>query len=548
MDEFQIKTDAQDFNKQYNVFIQRETTLPDILAQEYDVVSCLVSCAHSEIFKIQSKSDGEIYILKVTDDSFNNERHEDDVLREINHHKIPKLIVSINQGGKLYIIREYFEGQTIADIVTRGRSFTNTETIFIALQLCEILDYLHNRPKPIIYRDLKPQNIIISSDGIVKLIDFDIARRYEESANTDTQYYGTKEFSPPEQFGYTQTDARTDVYALGVLMVYMLIGSVDLNRINFVENKRLRKIITRCTQFAPKDRYPNMYALKENLVHAQKSSRLVRIRHVVAAVFLSAVCLTTGFFAGLFYEKSDVTSLTEVYSENAIVKFESPLIYKAVCLALEKAPNDPIYYYELAKVENIRIWGNEVYDSNQPLYLGYDKGFTNVHVYFGGYNGESQPVERGGITSLKEISLLKNLKELDIVMQGITDLYPLEGLTLERLNIAGNQVTDLSPLSKMDTLVHINLDFNPVADITPLASLTYLINFSASDTLIEDVSPLAMLHHLDYLYINNARVKDVSALAGLKLTNCFLQNNRIEDISMLNVSEILSTDCNPATD
>ena len=548
MDELKIKNDAHDFNTQYNAYIQRETTLPDILAQEYNVVSCLVSSNHSEIFKIHSKLDGEIYLLKITDDSIVNERREDDILRELNHHLIPKLIVSRNQDGKRYIVREYFEGQTLADIVTQGRLFTNTETTSIALQLCDILEYLHNRPKPIIYRDLKPQNIIISSDGIVKLIDFDIARRYDASVDTDTQYYGTKEFSPPEQFGYAQTDARTDVYALGVLMVYMLTGSADLNRISFIENKLLRKIITICTQFAPKDRYLNMHVLKKNLELARKSSRTVRTRHIAGAALLSVVCLTAGFFAGLYFVKIDGTSSAEVYSANAIVKFESPLIDQAVRRALDKASADSIYYYELAEVENIRIWGDDVYESSQTLYLGYDKGLTNVQVYFGGYDGESRPVERGGITSLEEISLLKNLKELDMVMQGITDLSPLEGLPLEKLNIAGNQVSDLSPLGKMDTLVYLNLDYNPVADIFPLSSLIYLVNLSASDTLVEDVSPLGGLYYLEYLYINNARIKNVSALAELELTNCFLQNNQIEDTSMLSVSEILNADGNPATE
>ena len=544
MDAEQLKTDAHEFDTQYSAYIHNETALPDVLAAKYDLVTCLASAEHADTYEAKSKTDGKRYILKIMYSQNRQVRREDDILKELDHPHIPKLIESMQENGTLYIVREFFEGRTLSAAIASGRRFTDAETVDIAKKLCDILSYLHDRPQPVIYRDLKPQNIIISQDGDIKLVDFDIARKYDAAVGSDTQYYGTKEYAAPEQFGYAQTDARTDIYALGVLMMYMLTRSWDLNNINAIKNKQLKTIATACTQFAPKDRYPSIKTLKKQLMRAQKMSLGRRLKRMTATGVLCVVCLAAGFFAGLYYHEAGQPS-ANVYSANAVVTFESTLIDQAVRLALGKTTDDPIYYYELAEVESIRIWGGDIYRNDQPLILGYDAGFTDVRVFFGGYDSDSQPVERGDISSLEEIALLKNLKQLELVMQNVTDLSPLVGLPLERVNIAGNQVSDLSPLSDTGTLVYLNIDYNPVVDISPLMSKTYLIELSASDTLIEDVSPLRALYHMEYLYLNNARIKDVSPLANLDLTNCFLENNQITDVSMVTASGNLSTTGNP---
>ncbi|MDD5017897.1 MAG: protein kinase [Eubacteriales bacterium] len=544
-----VKTDVDVFNTQYAAFLKDDVSIsiPKEITTKYDLVSCLSLGALSETYEVRAKADGRKQILKIFDLTHGGTRREDLVLKGLDHPHIPKLIDSVVAMGKVYIVREYFEGYTLSEPVSAGHRFTYKETIEIAKKLCDILLYLHERPQPVIYRDIKPQNIILTPDGDVKLVDFDIARTFSATAYTDTQYYGTKEFSPPEQFGYAQTDERTDVYALGVLMVYMLTGSADLGGIPRIDNKHMKKLLETCTQFSPKDRYSGMRTLKKNLGGIQKKSR-GKVKKTAIALLMAAGCLAAGFLAGVYYESNREHRAAYGDPAGSVVSFESALIDKAVRLALGKDADEPVYYQELGNVEKVSIWGGDAYAGEEELKLGYDAGFSNVSVYFGGYDSGSAPVTRGDISSLEEISLLANLKELDVVMQGITDISALEGLSLERLNIAGNQVSDLSPLEDMQTLVSLNIDYNPVSDISALSSLDYLVELSASDTLIEDVSPLGGLYHLEYLYINDARVSDVSVLADLKLVNCFLQNNDIEDISALEGVDNLNVSGNPAAE
>ena len=534
------------FDTQYARYIKKEVTenLPSEIAGKYEIVDCLASGAAAETFRARAINSGITTILKITNISGDEIRREDTVLRELDHPHIPKLIESIADHDKLYVVREYFDGQSLAELISAGRIFSYAETFDIVQKLCDIFIYLHSRPQPIIYRDLKPQNIIITADAGVKLVDFDIARKYNTSANTDTQYYGTKEYSPPEQFGYAQTDARTDVYALGVLIVKMLTGSTDVNGIRNIGSTPLQKLLIKSTQFSPKDRFANMIALKKQLESVRKKS-LRRTKRTVCVTLIAAACLAAAFLAGMFFERYAVSPTLTAISSPATVSFESALVDQAVRLALNKGPEEPIYSAELDAVEIVQIWGNDVYASGQTLRLAYAPGFSDVRVYFGDYNGESRPVRRGGITSLEELARLKNLKQLDIVMQQITDISPLQGLPLERLNLAGNRITDLSAIENMQTLVELNINYNPVSDISPLSTLYYLIALDASDTLIEDVTPLAGLYHLQYLYINDAQIKDVSALADLELVNCFLENNKIQDVSPLEGTENLNVEGNP---
>lgn len=546
MDASKSEKDGLLFNTQYISYIKQEVieNLPSEIAKTYDIVDCLSAGAVSETFRARAINSGIMTILKVTNISGDEIRREDTLLTELDHPHIPKLIESIADQDKLYVVREYFDGQSLDELLSAGRIFSYAETFDIAQKLCDIFIYLHSRPQPIIYRDLKPQNIIITAEADVKLVDFDIARKYCVSADTDTQYYGTKEYSPPEQFGYAQTDARTDVYALGVLIVYMLTGSTDLNDIRNIGNTSLQKLLVKSTQFSPKDRFANMMALKKQLESVRKKLQR-RTKKTVCVTLIAVACLAAAFLVGMFFERYSVFSTLNVISSTTTVSFESALIDQAVRFALNKGTEEPIYSAELDAVEVVQIWGNDVYASGHTLRLAYAPGFSDVRVYFGNYNGESRPVRRGGITSLEELARLKNLKQLDIVMQQITDISPLKGLPLERLNIAGNRITDLSAIENMHTLVELNIDYNPVSDILPLSTLYYLVSLDASDTLIEDVTALAGLYYLKFLYINDAHIKDVSALADLELVNCFLENNKIKDVSPHEGTENLNVEGNP---
>jgi serine/threonine protein kinase len=130
---------------------------------------------------------------------------------------LPKFKAAFENNRVLLTVRTYIEGVPLDHFVKKC-ALSETQIIALCVQLCDILSYLHGQDKPIIHRDIKPQNIIVQPDGTIVLIDFDIARQYREDAETDTQCFGTRLYAPPEQYGFSQTDCRADIYSLGVLL------------------------------------------------------------------------------------------------------------------------------------------------------------------------------------------------------------------------------------------------------------------------------------------------------------------------------------------
>lgn len=173
----------------------------------------------------------------------------------------PRIYEIIQNAAELIVIEEYFAGRNLEDALLE-RAFTEIEAAKIIIDLCECLKLFHNANPSIICRDLKPQNVILTNENEVKLIDFDIARVYQPGKNHDTVMMGTEGYAAPEQFGFGQTDARTDIYGLGVLLNYLLIQCFPTEHI---ANGRYKEIIRNCTQINPEDRYQNVNELKQAL-------------------------------------------------------------------------------------------------------------------------------------------------------------------------------------------------------------------------------------------------------------------------------------------
>ncbi|MDQ2995721.1 MAG: serine/threonine protein kinase [Chloroflexota bacterium] len=152
-------------------------------------------------------------------------RHEAEMLAALNHPNLPRVTDHFEQEGKAYLVMEYVPGETLLSFLMReGLPQPQARVFEWTRQLCEALEYLHSQIPPIIFRDLKPANIMLTPNGKVKLIDFGIARLFKPGQARDTQAFGTIGYSSPEQYGKGQTDARSDVYALGVLLHQLLTG------------------------------------------------------------------------------------------------------------------------------------------------------------------------------------------------------------------------------------------------------------------------------------------------------------------------------------
>ncbi|HEU5103865.1 MAG TPA: protein kinase [Roseiflexaceae bacterium] len=152
-------------------------------------------------------------------------RHEAEMLAALNHPNLPRVTDHFEQDGKAYLVMEYVPGETLLSFLMReGLPQPQARVFEWMRQLSDALDYLHNQSPPIIFRDLKPANIMLTPNGQVKLIDFGIARLFKPGQAKDTQAFGTIGYSAPEQYGRGQTDARSDVYSLGVLVHQLLTG------------------------------------------------------------------------------------------------------------------------------------------------------------------------------------------------------------------------------------------------------------------------------------------------------------------------------------
>lgn len=152
-------------------------------------------------------------------------RQEAELLASLSHSNLPRVTDHFQEGGKNYLVMEFVPGETLLDYCQRlGTPRPLNEVLGWAGQLCDVLDYLHSQHPPVIFRDLKPANIILTPNGTLKLIDFGIARLFKPGQSHDTQAFGTMGYSAPEQYGHGQTDARSDVYSLGVMLHQLLTG------------------------------------------------------------------------------------------------------------------------------------------------------------------------------------------------------------------------------------------------------------------------------------------------------------------------------------
>jgi len=210
-------------------------------------------------------------------------------LMDLEHANLPRIRETVLMANCFYVIEEYIDGSTLRDLIEADGALGKVKSLYIITQLCDVLSYLHNQPTPIIHRDISPANIMVNRDGTVKLLDFDIAREYKPDAARDTEVIGTRHFAPPEQYGFTQSDPRSDIYSLGILLAYMLTDTYDPRR---VTDTRLRRIILRCTIFTPEKRYKNVRQLKNRLV-PQRIKQIAGYGAAVSVLVVAVVFIIT---------------------------------------------------------------------------------------------------------------------------------------------------------------------------------------------------------------------------------------------------------------
>ncbi|WP_262982346.1 serine/threonine-protein kinase [Thermogemmatispora tikiterensis] len=158
-------------------------------------------------------------------------RQEADLLVQLQHPNLPNVSDFFEEAGKAYLVMEFIEGKTLAKILEEhGGPLDEATVMGWGLELCAVLHYLHTRSQAIIFRDMKPANVMLTPDGQLKLIDFGIARIFKSQVTRDTTLLGSQGYAPLEQYGRSQSDARSDIYALGATLYELLTGELPLRR------------------------------------------------------------------------------------------------------------------------------------------------------------------------------------------------------------------------------------------------------------------------------------------------------------------------------
>jgi serine/threonine protein kinase len=258
-----------------------------VVAERYVILAKIAQGGMGAIYRAQDKRlpDKVVALKEMTEvaidpgerqgvlESFNREA---ELLARLNHPALVKVTDRFQEGERHYMVMEFIDGETLESLLKKQPvCFPEERVLLWAEQLCNLLSYLHMQNPPIIYRDIKPANImVVAGTDTVKLIDFGIARLYKPGQRKDTIQFGTEGYAPPEQFGKAQTDARADVFALGVTLHELLTGhdpSTQLfsfppvRQLSPTVSKRVEAAIAKCVEINKDNRPQSMADMWEVL-------------------------------------------------------------------------------------------------------------------------------------------------------------------------------------------------------------------------------------------------------------------------------------------
>jgi serine/threonine protein kinase len=296
-----------------------------VLQDRWEIVEALGQGGMGTVYKARDLrlSDRLCVVKKLRVDLFHKEDREQalaffdreaSMLSNLKHPNIVRIYDRFREGENYYLVMEYVEGQNLEQMLAeRGEPFPEAQVAEWAIKICEVLHYLHSRRPPVIYRDLKPSNIMIDAVDGIKLVDFGIARPYREDA--DNTHVVSVGYSPPEQY-WGGADTRSDIYALGATMYFLLTGTEPLalqtsypKRVNHKISDRMDRIVQKATSQYVELRYQFACAMREDLeAPAQPASRQLSVKLIVALCIVALIPLIA---AGLSFLTNSGRNIVE---------------------------------------------------------------------------------------------------------------------------------------------------------------------------------------------------------------------------------------------
>ncbi|MBQ9377785.1 MAG: protein kinase [Schwartzia sp.] len=250
-----------------------DRAVENYIAENFEKYRLLRKTERSEVWLAGAASGTVVVLKRIFDDGLPYK-----TLEAHPHPLWPKILYCAESPGETVVIEEFAAGVSLRERLEQLNYFTEEEAARVLLRLCDGLAVLHELG--VIHRDIKPSNLILTEEGAVRLIDFDAARTQKEDRQEDTTRLGTKGYAPPEQFGYGQTDARSDLYAVGVTMTKML--GPDYHGV-------LMPVLTKCTELDPKHRYASARELKRAVLMRRRWAKAKMSSVVLLALLVGAV-------------------------------------------------------------------------------------------------------------------------------------------------------------------------------------------------------------------------------------------------------------------
>lgn len=346
---------------------------------------------------------------------------EIETLKKLKHPNLPSIIDVIEDDDSFIIVMDYIEGRSLDKIIEENGAQPEAYVVEWAKQLCDVFGYLHSRTPPIIYRDMKPANVMLKPDGNIMVIDFGTAKNYEIDLG-ETTGIGTIGYAAPEQYigsGLGRTDARTDIYCLGITMYHLLtnidpcknlISDKSIRAVNPALSHGLDAIIQKCTQYQPADRYQSCaelmydlenYEILEPLYKKKQKRKLgVFFLTILMAAIFAASGLVTNYMAA---QKATDTYETKLYDASKSVNYDEKLELYKECIAIPNKAgekdaylgmiqafkdNDDVFTQSEANLLTKYIKNNKaVLQSNQDNYT--EICFETGKLYWYYYQGEN---------------------------------------------------------------------------------------------------------------------------------------------------------------
>ncbi len=598
---------TREFIQKYSEEQLKKETLPERVAGRFELLACIhVSGTHAS-FLLRRIETGEKYLLKRGNaGQMGNlrieQRQQERIKEALGQRRQERVREALGQrrqanigeawgemaawqpqeetsywteGGKEYLLRRYIEGQNLEEYLERNPLLAKREALDIARKLCDILIKLHHLHPPMIHRDIKPQNIIVDRFGTVHLIDFEASRNFDKNKRKDTRFYGTEATAAPEQYGYAQTDARTDIYAFGKVLCYLLTGDYQVEDCR-QRAGRLGLIVEKCCAFDPRKRFQSMEEVKRRLLAGQRKGEPGRKKKMLrawAGAMALAIVFVAGIFLGNHLPGQSIENIVQKEVQRQLAQQgkgsgaqqagqedtqqdakeimqgqagqgekdagqqagEGDLLLQAAAASLNK---EDVAEEDFKDVVRVAVCGTTVYDMT--------KHFEAEDMFHEDENYVAN-AGQGAITDISLLAKMPNLSEVYLYNQQIKDIEALEGLPIRKLYLSGNQIEDFRVVEKLPRLSELCITKNPVRylpDFTKCERLTTLImnemtvasldclkgaavermalrrlNVANGDyTFLEE---LPSLHRLDIWNPSEETVQGIARLSGLEEIQLF---------------------------